>query len=703
VEGSAVSPGYFRLLGVDAALGRALNPGDSEAGRREVAVLGYGLWQGRYGGDPDVIGRSIELNGTSHTIVGVMPPEFEGIRFKPRVTAFVSDWITPQDLWVPIPLDESAREATGRSLFVLGRLKGGVSLEQARAEMTRISQQLAEEHEYDVGWSTQVFSLHDQVVGEAGRALGVLLGAVGLILLIACVNVANILLARGTARRREIAVRAALGGARRRIVRQLLTESSILATLGGLFGFLLAIWGVDVLTALAPGDIPRLEDVGVSIPVLIFTALATISSALLFGLLPAVQASRPDVQESLKEGGRGSTESAGRRTRGGLVVAEVALAALLVIGASLIVRSFWALVRVDPGFDAENVVSATLTLRGERYNEDDRRVAFTERLLKRVRALPGVTAAAVTVARPLGGGVAPATSFRATDRPEPAVGEWPVTDVRMVSPGYFRTMGISLQRGRDFEAADDADAPPVVIVNETLARTFWPEEDPIGKRLIVRMGDETPREIVGVVDDVRHSSLDAPVRAQVYYPHAQLSFPWLDLVVRSSMAPAALVGTLQREVRALDPELPLYSVKPMEEVVSESLAGERFNMLLLALFALLALLLAGIGIYGVLSYAVSRRTHEIGIRLALGSERPVVLRSVIAQGMGLAALGLLIGVGAAFLLTGLLSDLLYEVGARDPLTFIVVTAALAAAALLACLVPALRATRIDPMVALRYE
>jgi len=703
VQAGGVTPSFFEILGAEAALGRVFTAEEGVPGNDDVVVLGHGLWQARFGGDPDVVGRRILLNGTPHTVVGVMPPGFEGLRFKPRMAAFASDWTRKQELWAPLALGEEARESIGRSLFVLARLKDEVGVEQADSEMSAIAARLAEEHEYDVGWGTNVVPLHQQVVGEAGTALVVLLAAVGFILLIACANVANLLLARASNRRREIAVRAAMGAGRGRIVRQLLTESLLLGVLGGAIGLVLAIWGVEALTALSPGDIPRLEEVGVSGPVLAFTAGVSLLAALLFGAIPALQASRPDVQGSLKEGGRGATEVGGRRARSVLVVAEIALAAVLVIGASLIVRSFWELNRVDPGFDTERVISGQLMLRGEDYRGVEARARFAGELLERVRALPGVNAAALTVARPLGGGLAPATSFRPIDRPEPEVGDWPVTDVRMVSPDYFRTMGITLHRGREFDERDGTEAPPVVIVNETLARTYWPDGDPIGKQLIVRMGDETPREIVGVAEDVRHASLDAAPRAKVYYPHSQLSFPWVDLVVRTDLDAAAVVTSIRRELRALDPNLPFHSIQPMDEVVSASIADERFNMTLLTLFAMLALLLATIGIYGVMSYTVTRRTHEIGIRLALGAERGAVMSAVVKEGMILAAVGLILGTGAALVLTQLLSSLLYEVGARDPLTFVTVTLVLALTALAACTFPALRATRVDPMLALRYE
>lgn len=703
VQASAVTPSFFDILQVDAALGRVPTTEEGVPGNDDVVVLSDGLWQTRFGGDPGVVGRRIVLNGTAHTVIGVMPPGFEGVRFKPQISAFESDWTRRQELWVPLALGEEAREATGRSLFVLARLEDGVTVEQARSEMQAISARLAEEHEYDVGWDTDVVPLHDQVVGEARTALIVLLGAVGFILLIACANVANLLLARASGRERELAVRAALGAGRGRIVRQLLTESLFLGALGGGIGLLLAVWGVEALTAIRPNDIPRLEEVDLSGSVLAFTAGVSLLASVLFGAVPAIQASRPDVQESLKQGQRGTSTSSGRRARSALVVAEIALATVLVIGASLILRSFWQLVRVDPGFEAESVISGHLMLRGDDYRGVAARARFADRLLERVRGLPGVNAAALTVAQPLGGGLAPATSFRPTDRPEPDVGDWPVADVRMVSSDYFRTMGITVHRGREFDARDGNDAPPVVIVSETLARTYWPDGEPLGKQLIVRMDDETPRTIVGVVEDVRHASLDAVPRAKVYYPHSQLSFPWVDLVVRTDIEPSAVVASIRQELQALDPNLPLHSIKPMTEVVAASVADERFNMTLLTLFAVLALLLATIGIYGVMAYTVSRRTQEIGIRLALGAERSGVLRVVVKEGIILAALGLGLGIAGALALTQLISNLLYEVGPRDPAIFLSIPLLLALTALTACTIPALNATRVDPATSLRYE
>ncbi len=500
-----------------------------------------------------------------------------------------------------------------------------------------------------------------------------------------------------------MAVRGALGAGRRRLLRQMITESLILALAGAGVGVVFAVWGIEALVALSPGDIPRLQEVGLSWPALAFTAGVALIAALLSGAVPALQVSRADLQAPLREGGRGSTELSGRRARRGLVVTEMALAVVLVIGAGLIMRSFWALWHVDPGFRAERLISAQVTLRGSDYPGMAGRAEFAQQLLGRVRSLPGVESAATTVARPLGGGLAPGTSFWPTDRPAPSPDARPTADIRMVSPEYFRTMGIPLLRGREFDSRDRPDSPPVIIINQTVATDYWPDEDPIGKRMVVRMGDETPREIVGVVGDVRHAELGRTPRAKIYYPHTQLNFPWVDIMIRTAADPTALVPALRREVQALDPNLPVYSVKRMNEVVSESVAHERFSTLLMAGFAFVALTLAAVGIYGVMAYSVNQRTQEIGIRIALGAESGKVLALVVREGMSLAILGVAIGLALGFGLARLLSSQLYQISAADPFTFSATALILVLTALLACWFPAWRAARTDPIDALRYE
>ncbi|NIR43365.1 MAG: ABC transporter permease [Gemmatimonadetes bacterium] len=703
IQASLVQPGYFEILGVDAALGRVFTPEEGVEGNDRVTVLSHGLWQRRFGGDPEIIGRTVTVEGIEHTVVGVAPAGFEGIRFRPQAAAFRSDWLQAQDLWVPLTLGEDARSSYGRSLFVLARLAPDVSLEQAQAEMKTIAGRLEEAHDFNAGWTANVVPLHSQVVGNARPALLILVAAVGLVLLIACANVANLLLAHASARGREIAVRGALGAGRRRLLRQMITESLILALAGAAVGVVFAVWGIEALVALSPGDIPRLENVGLSWPVLAFTAGVALVAALLSGVVPALQASRTDLQAPLREGGRGGTELSGRRARRGLVVTEMALAVVLLIGAGLIMRSFWALWQVDPGFQAERLISAQVTLRGSDYTGMRGRAEFADRLLERVRGLPGVESAATTVARPLGGGLAPGTSFWPTDRPTPSPGDRPTADIRMISPEYFRTMGIPLLRGREFDSRDGPDSPPVIIINRTAAATHWPDQDPIGKRMVVRMGDETPREIVGVVGDVRHSELGVAPRAKIYFPHTQLNFPWMDIMVRTASDPATLVPALRREVQALDPNLPVYSVKRMNAVVSESVAHERFSTLLMAGFAFVALVLAAVGIYGVMAYSVNQRTQEIGVRIALGAESGKVLTLVVREGMSLALLGVAIGLAVGFGLARLLSSQLYQISAADPFTFSAVALILALTALLACWFPAWRAARTDPVDALRYE
>ncbi len=694
IQAAVVSPNFFQILRAAPQHGRVFLPEEGETANAQVVVLSHGFWQRRYAGSTDVVGRTLSLSGDPHTIVGVMPASFKGVRFGS---------MSEKDLWAPLPW-AWAQGYRGRAWMVVARLRPGVPLEGAQAEMSTIASRLEQEHDYNDGWGVNVVPLREQVVGDVRLALLVLLSAVGFVLLIACANVANLSLARASSRQKEFAIRSAIGAGRGRIMRQLLTESSLLAVLGGGAGLLLGVWGVDLMIALSPGDIPRTDEIGVSGSVLLFTLLVSVLAGALFGLAPALQASRSDLQASLREGSRGSSAISGRRLRSALVVTEMALAVVLLIGAGLVIRSFWKLNQVDPGFDADNVLSVRVALPGSAYPEEAEQVAFFGELLGRVETSPGVASAAATIALPLSGGLAPGTSFIVEGRPEPPRAERPVADIRAVTPGYFRTMGTRLLRGRGFTDRDEAESPMVIVVSETLARNSWPGEDPIGKRLSVSWDGMISSEVIGVVADVRHNSLDAVPRGTIYYAYPQFPiFSFMNLVVRSSSDPTALVTSIRREVSQLDADLPVYNVTTMRELVEGSVADERFNMLLLGLFAALALLLASIGIYGVISYSVTQRTHEIGIRVALGAEQARVLRLVIQRGMGLAVAGVVIGLGAALGLTRLMASLLFEVSGTDPLTFSGVALLLLSVALAACYVPASRATRIDPVTALRSE
>ncbi len=691
LQAQIATANLFTVLGVNAARGRTFLPEEGLPNAANVVVLSHELWERRFGADPAVIGKSLNLGAEAHTVIGVMP---RGFRF-----------LNKAELWVPHRLDRSRnyRQMAGRYLASVARLKPGVSLEQARAEMETIARRLEQDYpEFNKGWSVNPVPLEEQIEGEMQRPLAVLLVAVGLVLLIACANVANLLLARAASRQREIAIRTSLGAERWRVVRQLLTESLVLAALGGAAGLLVARWGVDGLVAVAPKNLPRLDEIGIDIRVLAFTMLLCILTAVVFGLGPAVLAVRANPQESLKEGGRsvlGGLRS--RRLSSAFVMAEVALSLLLLIGAGLLIRSFQRLTAVNPGFQTENLLTARVTLPGSQY-QPAQRVAFFRQAVERIATLPGVRSASAVSWLPFGG-MRSATGFIIEGRPKPAPGERPVTDVRTVLPNYFRTMGIPLLRGRDFTERDTAEAPRPFVINQALAQKYWQNEDPIGKRIAVHMGDAVLGEIVGIVADIKDQTLDGQILPTVFYPHSHLTYSGMTLVVRATGDVSGLARSVTGVVRSLDPNQPVADIRTMNEVLAASVSRQRFNMLLLVVFAGLAAILAAVGIYGVMSYAVAQRTHEIGVRIAIGAQRGDVLRLVLRQGLMLAAGGAALGLAGAVALTHLMEALLYGVKPTDPWTFATVTALLMAVALFAAYLPALRATRVDPMEALRYE
>jgi predicted permease len=695
VDGRRVSANMFRLLGVEPQLGRAFLPEEDDPGAAAVVILSYGLWQRRFGSDPGVVGRPVTINGRSYTVVGVMSPQFQ--------------FPSPQDeLWVPIAF--SPQEAANRgnnSYEVLGRMKPGVSLEQAQAEMNTIAARLKQQYPDVVKTDASVVvSLHEQMVGDIRPALLVLLGAVGFVLLVACANVANLLLARAAVRRKEIALRTALGAGRLRLVRQFLTESVLLAALGGAAGLLLSFWGVNLLKSFIPENISEVKAIGVDGRVLVFTLLVSLLTGLIFGLVPAAQAANLDLNEMLKEGGRDSSSGrGGNRVRGLLVVAEVAVSLVLLVGAGLLINSFLRLRNLDPGFRADNLLTMSVMLPQQKYPDHARRVAFFSELTSRVGALPGVRSAAVTNWIPL---IMQGDTFGVSveGRPDPGPDKRPDVITRVVSPGYFDTMGIRLLRGRQFEERlDREDSPPVAVVSETTARRLWPGEDAVGKR--IQPGNADPDgwiEVVGVVNDVRQFELTSEPRLQMYLPYVQ--FQWFvprQLVVKTDVEPASLAAAVRKTVWELDKDQPVSDVRTMEEVLSNSIARQRFSTLLLGIFASLALLLAAVGIYGVMSYAVAQRTREIGIRMALGAQAGSVLRLMIGQGLKLASAGVVLGLAGALLLTRLMSSLLFGVSATDPLTLVTISLVLVGVALLASYIPARRAAKVDPLVALRYE
>jgi putative ABC transport system permease protein len=703
VRGIRVTADILPMLGVAPALGRSLLEGEDRAGSDHVLLLGHELWQSRYAGDPGVVGRAITLDGEAYTVVGVMPPGF----------AFPHFWAQGSQIWAPLSLEERAANRGGSSLRVFGRLSPGVTVDQARAEMAAITARLETEFP-GTNRDLTVRSLIDVVVGDVRPALLVLLGAVGFVLLVTCANVAHMLLARAATRRKEIALRAALGASRTRILRQLLTESLILALTGGAAGLLLARGGIRALVALAPPGLPRLETVALDGSVLAFALAVSLATGLAFGIVPALQATRRDLGDSLREGERGSTGGGGRGgLRSALVASETALALVLLVGAGLMIRSFVALQAVDPGFDRRNVLSLVVSVAGTASAEPSRRSAFFEDVVRDAAALPGVTSASAINHLPLAGDIW-GWPFRVEGRPAPKEGEEEFATYRVVLPGYFRTMGIPLRRGRDVSDQDRAGAPGVVVVNEALAARHWPGEDPIGKRLALADREPAPTwlTVVGVVKDTVRGRWGAPPEDELFLPYPQVKkyvedpsshFAYLTLVVRTVGDPAALAPALRSAVWARERNAPISEVRVLEEVVEEATARPRFYVVLLGAFAGVALALAAIGIYAVITFAVARRTNEIGIRMALGAEPGDVVRLVVGHGLLVGLAGALAGLLGAFALTRLMSTMLYGVGSHDPLTFASVVAVLAAAALLASYLPARRATRIDPLRALRYE
>ncbi|HWS90077.1 MAG TPA: ABC transporter permease [Pyrinomonadaceae bacterium] len=699
VAGQAATPNLFKLLGARPALGRTLLAGDEAEGGENVAVISHGLWQRRFGGSPDVLGRTLSLGGNPVTVVGVMPPDFRWFVKENSLTG------KPAELWVPMALTEQQRtERRGRYLSAVALLKPGVTVEQAQSELDTVTARLEAQYEIDKGWGGSVVPLREQLAGEIRPALLVLLGAVACVLLIACVNVANLQMARAAGRRKEIALRAALGAGRLRLIRQLLTESLLLAAAGGALGLLLAHWCVEALVALGPQNLLGAGQAGVNPMVLLFTLGVTLLTGLAFGVVPAVETSRLNLSESLKESSRGDV-GAGRagRVRAVLVVAETGLALVLLVGAGLMVRSFQRLQAVDPGFDPSNLLTMRLMLPQTKYPEDARKVEFFRRVTEQLRALPGVSSASAVSALPFAD-IGSATSFTVEGRPALPPGQRQGTDVRVADEHYFRTMNIPVISGRTFTEQEAVENRRVAVVNEAMVRKYFPGEDPLGKRVLVNMGtNPVPTEIVGVVGDARYDKLDGELRPMVYWTPPQLAYSSMWLVVRTAGDPAALGPAAVREIQAVDREQPVADVRTMEGWLAESTARARFGTLLLGAFACTALLLAAVGLYGVLSYSVTQRRNEIGIRMALGAQARDVLKLMVGQGMRLVLVGVVLGLAGALALTRVMSGLLYDVAATDPPTFAANALLLMAVSLAACYIPARRATRVDPATALRRE
>ena len=697
IQGAAVTSYFFSTLGVEAIYGRTFYPDEDKPGAENSVILSHGLWERRFGGDASIVGQSITLAGRPFTVIGILPPNFK--------FALAGE----SELWValhPSPMQVERRYM--HWLNVIARLKPGVSPEQARSDMKAVAGRIADEdQQYHAGSDIAVVELQEQVVGSVKPVLIVLLAAVGFVLLIACANVANLLLARSAARQKEMAIRTALGASRSRVIRQLLTESLLLALLGGACGLFVAAWGVELLVAAIPRSIldsmPYLDNLTIDTGVLGFTCAVTLATGLVFGLVPALQASRPGIQETLKDGSRSSTDTARHRVRNILVVSEIALALVLLVGAGLMLKSLLRLLEVDTGFDSRNLLTMQLALPASRYSEAETRAAFHQQLLTRIESLPGVKGAATVSVLPLVGG--DTGGFNIEGEPVLGPGEKRESNLRTVSTGYFKVMGIPLIKGRYFTDYDNRTAPNVVIINQTLADRFFPGQEPVGKRIIFTFGQPAPWQIVGVVGDEKVVSLDARTTPVIYAPYLIDLDSMMGVVVRADSDPDTLATAVRGEVAALDRDLPVYGFKTMDRMIAETPSTflRRYPALLIGVFAVVAAALAVIGIYGVVSYSVTQRTHEIGIRMALGASKRDILKLVVGQAAGLMIAGVGGGLIAAFAVTRLMASLLYEVSATDLMTFASVSVLLAAVALLASYIPARRAAKVDPMVALRYE
>ncbi len=696
LAGYAVSPEMFHVLGEQPLLGRVFAKDETEAGHNHVVILSYGLWQRAFGGDRSIAGRNIILNGEAYDVAGIMPQDFK----------FPNVWGSRADYWIPINFVAPAyRKSRGSHwLFVIGRTKKGVSVEKARADMETLSQRLA--HQYpdtNTGVIAKVVTLRYQLVKNVKPALLVLFAAVGLLLLIACANVVNLLMAKAVGRQREVAIRLAVGSGRARLVRQLLTESILLFFLGGAAGLVVGWSALELLLRAAPtGYIPGILQVHLDSWVFLFTFLVAFVAGTLAGFLPALQASKPDLQETLKEGSR-SLASSHHRSRSVMTAAEVALALVMLVGAGLALKSLVRLLGVEAGFDSHNVLTARLALPEAKYSKPSQIDSFYQQALQRIQALPGVVSAAAATELPLEGGSNGVVYIEGQPIPKDMWSS-PLVEWCVITPDYFHTLRIPLIEGRDFTLRDTDKSRLVAIINETMARRFWPKQDAVGKRFSQGF-EKNPKwiTVAGVVGDIREFGLNQPPIPEAYFPAYVQHRADMALVIRTSTPPLGQISAVRKAIHDLDPQLPAYNPQTLSQIVSKSSQQQSFLALLLALFAALALILAAVGIYGVISYSVSQRTHEIGIRIALGAQKRDVLQLVLGQGLRLALAGVGIGIVAALVLTRLMTSLLYGVKPSDPLTFVVVSGVLIAVALLACYIPARRAAKVDPMVALRYE
>ena len=700
VDAGAVSARFFSTLGVQPMLGRVFSAEEDSPGHANVVVLSYSFWQQHFGARAEIVNSNITMDGQNYLVAGVMPPSF-------RFPDFAQ-------MWTPMAWTDKDRAVRGNhNDMVIARLKPSVDVKQAQAEMNTISTRLEQLYpEDDKGWGAVVVPLHDDLVSDVRPALLVLLGSVAFILLIACVNVANLALAKTFSRQKEIAIRTALGASSARVLRQILAETVLLAFAGGAIGVSLAPFGVRLIMAFLADKVPHGLEVGLDVQVLGFTAIVSLVTGIIAGVLPALRLSRADVNQALKQGlGRTDSDSSGHRTRKILVVGEVALSLMLLFGAGLMIRSFQRLQRVNPGFESRGVLTMTLSVASAKFPGPAQEISFLERVLQRVRTLPGVESAGVTDNLPLDGGGSH-QPIAIEGLPAVAMSDQPEVDVRLITAGYISSLHIPLLRGRDINDADVAGRPAAILISQSMAQQFWPGENPIGKRLTMTFLPDAVREVVGVVGDVKLDGLDqSRPSAVLYMPLDQVSVPstggWssisMTLVVRSATDPASIAPAVSSALHEVDREIPLRDILTMDDLVSNSISQQRLNMLLLGAFGGLALLLAAIGIYSVLSYSVKRRIQEIGIRLALGASLRDVLRMILVEGMKPTLLGVAVGTAGALALGRVLSSLIYSVKSTDPLTFLAVAVLLVAISLLACVFPAYRATRVDPMVALRYE
>jgi putative ABC transport system permease protein len=688
-RGKQVSADFFTVLGVNPIYGRGFSPDEDKPGANPAVIVSHAFWQNRLSANPQAVGQPLKLGGTNYTLTGVLPADFE--------------FNGETDIFVPLGLnaDKMMDRGSHPGIYVVGRLKPGLTIEQARASMANVTANLGQQYpETNGGNSAVVISLYEDTVGNIRTPFLILLGAVALVLLIACANVANLLLARSATRQKEMAIRGAVGATRGRLVQQLLTESVLLSLIGGILGLLIAVWGIKVLMTLTPPDIPRTKEVGLDFWVLGFTLLVSLVTGIIFGLAPSLQASKVNINESLKEGGRSATSGSGtRRVSNMLVIGEIAISLMLLISAGLMIKSFLQLRAISPGFDAQHLLTMQIALPPSKYPDKPEQIRFVEQLTARIATVPGVKAVGMSNGLPLGRGSE--NPYLAEGQPALSVDQQPIAVEFGVSPDYFRAMNIPILKGRAFTDRDTQNSPKVVIIDESMARKAFPNQDPIGKRL-TPVGD-IPHEIVGLVPDVKHYGLEKKQKEQFYLSYLQHGNPNLYLLVRTGADPTSLVGLVRSQVSSLDKDQPVYDIKSMEERLSLTMAKPRFNALLLGIFAAVALILSVVGIYGVISYSVNQRIHEIGLRLALGAQRFHIFKMVVGQGLLLALIGIAVGIAGALAFGRVMASLLFGVITTDLTIFAGVSLLLAVVAFIACYLPARKATRVDPMVALRNE